>query len=351
MPTLLKSKITDSSLRLIITLFLFFILSLLLLSGCADKQASVQISDTRLLLDTFCTITVHGDFGAEELENILDEAFALCAELEALFSITAPGSDVWRINHAGGEPVTVDNRTIEVICAGLEYGALSDGLFDITIGRVSRLWDFSETSAEQSVPDGIALSEALATVDYRRVVITGDTVRLENPDAWIDLGAIAKGYIAHLIAEFLSAQGVSGALIDLGGDVVAVGNRQDGSPWRIALRDPFGSAGEWLGVVEVSGASVLGSGTYERQFEVGGERYHHILSPFTGMPVDSDIVSAIVITETAVLGEGLSTIAVLLGSERAYGLFERVPDGLIGAVLVLEDGQRLEFGDIVIHNG
>jgi len=116
-------------------------LILALLGGCAVKQSVEQISETRLLLDTYCSITIHGSDDAIN-EELLDEAFELIAELETLFSITFDGSDVWRINHAGGEPVVVDSRTVEVVVAGLEFGELSDGMFDITIGRVSRLWDF-----------------------------------------------------------------------------------------------------------------------------------------------------------------------------------------------------------------
>jgi len=168
---------------------------------------------------------------------------------------------------------------------------------------------------------------------------------LTNPDAWIDLGAVAKGYIGDKLAEFLLERGVTGALIDLGGDVVAVGNRQDGSPWRIGVREPVVGSSELIGVLEVSGASVISSGTYERQLQVDGVSYHHILDPFTGMPVRSDVVSATIVADSAVIGEGLSTIAVLLGSEQVQELFERT-DGFIGAVLVLDNGEILEFGDV-----
>ena len=326
------------------SLLTVFFLIAILIGGCGQKQQSTQISETKLLMDTFCTITIHGNFNTEELESIIDRAFQLCAELEALFSITDEVSDVWRINHAGGEPVSVDSQTIDIIKTGLEFGKLSGGMFDITIGRVSRLWDFG---GEPNVPSGAELNEALETVDYNQVIINDNTVQLKNPDAWIDLGAIAKGYIADKIAEFLAAEGISGALIDLGGDVVTLGKRHDGSPWRIALRDPFGNQSEWLGIVEVSGVSVLGSGTYERRFEVDGKQFHHILDPFTGMPVVSDAKSAFVIADNAMVGEGLSTIAVLLGSERGLELFERT-GGFIGAVIVLNNGELLEFGDVAI---
>jgi len=177
------------------------------------------------------------------------------------------------------------------------------------------------------------------------VVIVGDTVQLADSDAWIDLGAIAKGYIGDRLVEFLVGRGVAGALIDLGGDVVTFGSRQDGSPWRIGVREPVAGSSELIGVLEVSEASVISSGVYERQLVVDGVSYHHILDPFTGMPACSDVVSATVVADSAVLGEGLSTIAVLFGSELAAGLFERT-NGFIGAVLVLENGDVLEFGDV-----
>jgi len=318
----------------------------MLLGGCSDRQAGVQISETRLLLDTACTIAAHGDFADGELEIIISEAFDYISELESLLSVTLEGSDVWRINHAGGEPVTVDERTLEVIKAGLSFGRLSNGMFDITIGRVSRLWNFGiEQNVQGTVPASSELFEAIGTVDYRQVIISGDTVQLGNPDAWIDLGAIAKGYIGDKVAGLLKERGVSGALINLGGDVVALGNRHDGTPWRVALRDPGGSTDEWLGVVEAANVSVIASGTYERRFELDGVIYHHIIDPKTGMPVKSDIVSATFINKDAMVGEGLSTIAVLLGSDRASVFFDSY-QGFVGAVLVLENGELLEFGEV-----
>jgi len=282
--------------------------------------------------------------------GLLDEAFKLCEEYEALFSITVEGSDVWRINHAGGEPVTVDPRTIELIKSGLEFGELTDGMFDITIGRLSRLWDFSRIgdntlSLEPFVPSEAELEAARLTVDHRQVRIAGDTVQLIDMDAWIDLGAIAKGYIGDKVAEFLTERGVDGALINLGGDVITVGNRSNGNPWRIALQKPYGDEGERLGVFEVTGLSVISSGIYERQFVKDGIRYHHILDPNTGLPVSSDVVSATVLSSSALVGEGLSTAAVLMGSERVQELFDRAP-GFVGAALVLEDGEVLTFGDV-----
>ena len=307
-------------------------------AGCGAGQGPEPVSDTRLLLDTFCTVTVFG----ENAPALLTEALDMCEEYEALFSITLEGSDVWRVNHAGGAPVTVAPQTADIIRIGLGYGALSDGVFDITIGQVSRLWGFG---GDPSVPPGDELAAAVLTVDYRQVAVAGDSVTLGDPGAWIDLGAIAKGYIAGRIAEFLSESGVAGAVIDLGGDISIIGEKPGGGPWRLGVRKPFGEDIDLLGVIQTGAASVVTSGVYERQFEQDGVLYHHILDPSTGMPVQSDVISATVVAESGSAGDVLSTIAILVGSEAAPGLLGRVPE-FIGAALLLENGEILQFGDI-----
>ena len=325
---------------------LYFIVLIIFLSGCAGRQQGEVQSETRLLLDTYCTITIHGEVGQE----LLDEAFELCAELESLFSITVEGSDVWQINHNPGQFILINTHTLEVINAGLEFGELSGGMFDIALGRLTRLWNFG--SGLKFIPSEEEIATALGAGSFKNINVTADKniVWIEPPDGgndgvWIDLGAIAKGYIGDQIAGLLIERGVSGALIDLGGDVVTVGNRPDGNPWRVAVRKPFGESNEMLGVLEVTGVSVISSGTYERRFDIDGVGYHHILDPRTGMPADSDVISATVKTENALTGEWLSTLAVLLGSEKIPEYFEKTP-GFIGAVLVLENGELIEFGDI-----
>jgi len=320
---------------------LLFILAIAIaapLAGCGGGRSMAPVSGTRLMLDTFCTITIYG----ENAQALLSEALDICEEYEALFSITKEGSDVWRINHAEGVPVAVAPQTADIIDAGLGYGDFSDGMFDITIGRVSRLWGFG---ADTSVPQGDELSAAVSTVGYRQVMVAEGMIQLGNPGAWIDLGAIAKGYIAGQIAEFLRERGVRGAVIDLGGDVAIVGERPDGNPWRLGVRKPFGEPNELLGVVETGEASVVTSGVYERQFEENGVLYHHILDPNTGMPAQTDVVSATVVTTTGAAGDVLSTITLLIGSEAAPSLLSKSPD-FIGAVLVLNSGETMQIGKI-----
>ncbi|MCL2495936.1 MAG: FAD:protein FMN transferase [Clostridiales bacterium] len=309
--------------------------------GCAQKQPPEPLSETRLLLDTVCTITIYDSADPALLTETLD----LCAAYESLFSRTVEGSDIWRLNHAGGAPVTVDAATVELLRAGLFYGDFSGGMFDITIGRLSALWDFGGIAA---VPAAEELAAARETTDYRRIDIAGDTVQMANAEAWLDLGGIAKGYIADMLAAFLKERGVKSAVIDLGGNIVTVGLKPGDNLWRIGVEQPFSGSSKLVGVLNTGEASIVTSGIYERQFIENGVLYHHILDPGAGMPVKSDVISVTVVSESSMVGDALSTIILLLGSEKAAALLEQVP-GLMGVVLMLENGELLQYGDIDFH--
>ncbi|MCL2247860.1 MAG: FAD:protein FMN transferase [Oscillospiraceae bacterium] len=329
-------KITIS---LITTTALFVVLT-----ACdfADQsEQMVQTTESRFMLDTYVILTIHG----YAPEGIVEKAFDLIGELESLMSITIENSDIYRINSSGGEPVTVDLRTIEVIQRAVEFGELSGGLFDITTGRLTRLWNFG---VSREIPDEYVLFEARQTVDFRQIIISENenAVTLTNPEAWIDLGAIAKGYIADQVAELLLENGVTSALIDMGGDIIALGSRGDGNSWRLAIRNPFDHHSmPFAATIEVSDVAVISSGTYERSFEIDGLRYHHILDPRTGNPAQSDIVSATIIAQNGIIGEGLSTMAILKGSEEITEILTS-HYGFIGAVLILQDGEILEIGEV-----
>ena len=322
-------------------IFAFLLPIVFLLHGCTIRQQTSLVSETRLLFDTFCTITIH----SAATPSLLSEAFALAAEYEAVLSAHFENSDIWRVNRAGGAPTAVSPHTAAVVSAGLFYAELSGGMFDITVGRLSELWDFSG----DSLPAYADIEAARKTVEHSRVSVTGDTVRLENPETRLDLGGIAKGYIADRLAAFLFERGVESAVIDLGGDIVIIGTRPDGERWRVGVAYPFGAPGQLIGIVETDAAAITTSGIYQRMFEKDGVVYHHILDPRTGMPVVSDVVSATVITQSAMSSDALSTIAVLVGSEKAAALFEHAPD-FIGAVLILDSGEILQYGDVTFQS-
>lgn len=304
---------------------------MLLLSGCTLPEAATPISRSGLYFDTVITVTVY----SEDDAAALDGCFSLAERYEKLFSDRIEGSDVSRINAAGGSPVTADEETITLLALALSYAELSDGAFDPTIGALSKLWDFS--SEEHHVPEPEAIEAALKTVDYTGVEIdrNAHTVTLKNPEAQLDLGGIAKGYIADRMKEYLCAQGVSHAIINLGGNVVTVGSKPDGTDYRIGIQYPFEAEGTAITTLSVSDRSLVSSGVYERYFYEGDVLYHHILDTKTGYPVRNNLLSVTIYSENSVDGDALSTICFCLGLDEGMRLAESLPD--IEAVFITDD--------------
>lgn len=294
----------------------------LLLSGCS-RTADEPVTKSGFYFNTVISVSIYEN-GSEEL---LDDCFALAQKYEGYFSNTIPDSDISKINDAGGAPVTVHDETIELLKTGIAYGDLSGGKFDITIGRLSDLWDIStkalldQTDASM-IPSDADIQTALATVDYREIQIDGNTVTLQNPDARIDLGGIAKGYIADQMKAYLNQKGITSGYINLGGNVLALGAKTDGSAYTIGIQRPFGEENEAIASVSITDQTVVSSGVYERYFEVDGTRYHHILDTATGYPYDNGLLEVTIITGASVDGDGLSTTCFSLGLEDGMALVE-----------------------------
>lgn len=310
-------------------------------AGCAAKEQEPVVRQS-FYFDTVCSIAVYDMEGMSEesAAKAIDRAFELCSRYESLLSRTREGTDIYRINEAGGEPVECDPETVEVIRKGLYYSELSGGLFDITIGKVTDLWDFH--AEEPQVPDAAALEKAVSTVGWEKVVIDGNKVSLTDPATHIDLGGIAKGFIADRVSEALTDSGVTSAIISLGGNVVCIGDKTEkgaSKPFRVGIEKPYSDRSEIVGVVEAADETVVTSGVYERYFESDGVMYHHILNASTGYPAESDIVG---VTLKAVKGrsadcDALATIFLILGEEEAMQL-ARETDG-VEAYFILTDGR------------
>lgn len=266
----------------------------------------------------------------------LDHCKELCTYYENLLSPSIEESEIYKINQSHGLPVTVSDETAELLRLGIYYGELSGGKFDITIASASDLWNFTD-SKDRVFPDSLALEEAVSHIDYRCVKIDGSTVTLTDPEAKIDLGGIAKGYIADRLKDYLTSAGVGHALINLGGNVLTLGGRCDGSDFRIGIQKPFSEDGTVLGTVSVSDSSVVSSGDYERYFEKDGVIYHHILDPDTGYPVQNDLDQVTIISDRSVDGDALSTTCYVLGLDAGMELI-RSMEG-IEAIFVTKDGE------------
>ncbi|MBR0149489.1 MAG: FAD:protein FMN transferase [Lachnospiraceae bacterium] len=347
-------------------------------------------------MDTVCSITIYDmpDFSDNRANEVLNEARSECERLEDLLSATKETSDIYRINHSisyEADPSSSDNtvsddplsdhsmsyipincspETMEVMDKALEYCELSEGRFDVTIGAVSSLWDFHE-DGDHTLPDKKKLSEALETVDYHNIMIncqsdtgtdtdtdigtnasdTGtdkkkyidtDTdssciITLNDPGSHIDLGAIAKGYCADKITSLLKEKDVTSAMINLGGNICVIGSKPDGSPFTIGIEKPYSNRQDISARTDISNGTIVTCGIYERFFEKDGIKYHHILDPDTGYPVDTDLLSVSVRSGPGHSADcdALSTVCLLLGYEKASELIEK-KDGF-DALFILKD--------------
>ncbi len=303
----------------------------LLLSGCSGltKKRSQVYTDT--LFDTVVRIEILDAADEEVLKGCED----ICRKYHSMFSNKIEDSEISRINSAGGNPVEVSDETVRLIRKGIYYGDLSNGAFDITIAPVSSLWDFHAEAPVPPPPE--AVNEAVSHVDYKNILIKDNTVQLLDPYAAIDVGAIAKGYIADLVKKYLKEQGVKHAIINLGGNVLTLGSRLDGSDYNIGIQKPFDAAGEPITSVKVSNQSVVTSGTYQRYFEAEGKLYHHILDPHTGYPCENNLNSVTIITNSSLTADALSTTCFLLGYDKSLRMIEQL--GNVDAVFITKDNK------------
>lgn len=302
---------------------------LMLLCGCAAKPAE-KPARTGFALDTVVTVTLY-DVGEADADKALSAAFAEITRLEALLSVTVPTGDVFRLNEAAGQPVTVAHETAEVLRLAQRVAEKSGGAFDITVRPVSALWDFTAGV----IPDTAALQAAAATVDYRHLTVEGTTVTLS--EGAIDLGGVAKGYIADRVAAVLKECGVKAAMIDLGGNLVALGDKQ-GEAFRMGIKNPA-APDSLCAIVEGRDVSVVTSGTYERGFDKDGVRYHHLLDPATGLPVQNTLASVTVVCASSAEADALSTACFVLGEQDGMALIRTIEGAQ--ALFVRQDGTLL----------
>lgn len=296
------------------------ILSLLICSTLVSCRAVPRpVSKSGFALGTFVNITLFDG----SPETLLNEAFEEINRLENLLSRNLRNSDIGRINRfAGISPVSVSPETLEVIRAGIAFHAVSEGYFDITVGPLVSLWDIG--GDQERVPAEEDILRAVSFLGIDDILIEADRVTLSKPNMQIDLGGIAKGYIADRVRIFLKNRGCSSALINVGGNIVTLGTKPDGTLWRIGIQTPFSPRGDFFAVLHLKEASIVTSGMYERFFIQNETLYHHILNPFSGYPVDSGLMGVTVISDSSMDGDALSTTMFSLGLQRGLALAERI---------------------------
>ena len=276
-------------------------LILLLLSLCGCDR-NTEISDTRFALDTVVTLTADCD------EDTLNGAFSVCSDYEKLLSRTVENSDVYKLNQSSGF-TEISEETLKIIERSIYFSEISSGKFDITVCPVSMLWDFEN----QVVPSRDEIAEALKNVDYEAIEIKENKINLNGKK--IDLGGIAKGYIADKLKDYFTENGVKKGIINLGGNVVVFGKE-----YRVGIKKPFSE--DIAAVLLLKDKSAVTSGIYERYIKKGDEFYHHIIDTKTGYGVENELASVTIIGENSLDCDALSTVCMLMGTEKGLEIIE-----------------------------
>lgn len=322
--------------------FSMFTASLILcsavLSGCSAQTKSGEntaadsrepISATEIKLNTVVTVTIYDS----QDRDLLTKCMNLCDKYEKVFSRTSADSELYKLNHRKLTPVEgtedtyqVSDDLAELISEGLDYSELSKGAFDIAIEPLTSLWDF--TAEDPQVPEDSLIQAALPKCDYHNISVDKDKneITLKTDDTAIELGAIAKGYIADRLKDYLISQNVKSAIINLGGNVLCIGGKPDNSAFKIGIQKPFADRSETIAVMDIRDKSVVSSGIYERCFEQDGILYHHLLNPKTGYPYDNGLIAVTIISDKSVDGDALSTTCFALGLEDGMKLAESLDD-------------------------
>lgn len=303
------------------------LLALLLTScGIRARDGAEKVTATIFAMDTVMDFAIYGS------DEHLDSAKTFISALESKLSVTEEGSEIYALNHSGSAILSED--AADLLGKALEVCELTDGALDLSIYPIVRAWGF--TTGEYAVPDSDTLSELLAKVDYSRISLDSSTRGVTLGDGMeIDLGSVTKGYVGDRITASLRDKGVSSALLNLGGNVQALGSKPDGSKWRVAVQNPLGDGS--IGVLEISDLAVITSGGYERYFEENGETYWHIIDPATGSPAHSGLISVTIVGDSGLLCDGLSTALFVMGLDDAVQFWRE--NGGFEMILVSEDGQ------------
>ncbi|HVP18390.1 MAG TPA: FAD:protein FMN transferase [Spirochaetia bacterium] len=308
----------------------------LFLGACAICSAACDapLSKTEEILWTTCTITLYD----HAVQKTLDSAFERLREIHGRMSVNVPGSELDATSASAGKaPVHVTEDVFLVARKALDLARLSNGLFDPTVGPLIRVWKINKDHPD--VPPQQDIDRARTLVDWREVALDDDarTIFLARPGMELDLGGLVKGYAADEAARVLSSRGVMSAIIDLGGDIFAMGRNRAGQAWKIGVQNPDAGRGSFMGIARVIDKAVVTSGVYEHYFIKNGKRYHHLMDTRTGYPVDNGLESVTVITKSSMDADGLGLALFCLGKVEGLALGQRLGLG----VVMIDDNHKV----------
>lgn len=312
------------------------------LTGCAkffpaekEETAAQSESCTREIfaMDTVMTVTAYGDRAEEAVQAAEEEI----KRLDVLFSVGNASSDIARLNENAS--AVVSGETCELINRSKELYQSTDGALNIAVYPLMEAWGF--TSGEYRVPNQKEIDAILNCMDVNEISCHENTREVTLPeDMGIDLGAIAKGYTSAQLMEIFASYNITSAIVSLGGNVQALGNKPDGTKWRVAVENPFLEDGDsYAGILEIKDQAVITSGAYERYFEQDGKRYHHIIDPATGYPAENGLASVTIVSQDGTLSDALSTALFVMGKEKALAYWKEHADEF--EVILIEDNKDM----------
>ncbi len=295
--------------------------------GCEKLSKNNEASATIFAMDTYMAFEAYGDHAEEAVADASEEI----RRLENLFSTNIESSDVAKINAAGGGDVS--DETAELVEASLDFYEKTDGAYDITVYPIVRAWGF--TTGSYRVPEDTEIRLLLPLVGSHKMHLERHRISFDKKGMMIDLGTIAKGYTSQRLALLFQSKGIESALINLGGNVQAVGYKPDGTPWRVAIQKPDKDAPDtdYIGILSCHDCAVTTAGGYERYFEEGGKIYRHIFDPKTGYPVENDLKSVSVVAKDGITADGYDTALYVMGKEGAIDFWKAHAD-LFDIILV-----------------
>ena len=310
---------------------------LMLVIGCAKKE---PIEESRTLMGTVVKISVYDtDKPESDIQQAIGLAFSEIERVEELMWGEGENSDVRKINAQAGErSASVSEETFKVIMEALKLFDLTEEAFDIRIGPLVKLWGFA--TEQPAVPDSLALENAKSLSTGGGIFVAGQSIMLGKKGMELDLSGLAKGYAVDQAIEILAERGIESAIVYAGGDLKALGTRDDrGTKWHIAVQHPRNRDAFW-GVMDVPKGAVATSGDYENYFEQDGHRYHHILDPGTGYPA-TQCVSVTVWGDLAIRCDALATALMVLGPEKGMEVIDEYFPHL-NVLFIYQEGDSLK---------
>jgi thiamine biosynthesis lipoprotein len=335
------------------------LLALLLLSACAAQGEIKEETSVPQAVEPvgkvyyayFDTVSYVYDYAGDSAERFEDrsaEVSHILEEYHQLFDIYHEYSGVVNLctlnKNAGGEALEVDPKLVEFLVYAKDMYTLTDGEMNVMLGAVLRLWhecreNASEDPANAAIPEEEALREAYTHtgIDLLEIDTERNTVRIADPDASIDVGALGKGYATERAAEYLEQDDAAGYVLNIGGNIRCIGDRPDGSGWVTAIRDPDNSSESFACRIRIRDTACVTSGVYERYFTVNGKQYHHIIDRDTLLPA-AYFASLTVITRDSALADTLSTALFCMPLEEGMKLAESI--GGVEVLWIFPDGEQ-----------